>query len=51
MATPEQAVEAFDELTKTYREFLQLAADALAPETAQEDRDALRRVLEDFIKS
>lgn len=49
MATPEQAMEAFEELTETYREFLQLAADALAPETPQEDRDALRRVLQSFI--
>ncbi len=49
MATPEEALDAFESLMNTYREFLQLAHDALAAEATQEQREAMREQIKIFL--
>lgn len=41
----------FDNLMESYRSLFQQCADALAPDAPQEQRDALRKAIEDFLKS
>jgi len=49
MATAQEALDAFESLMDTYREFLQLAYDALAAEATQEQRDLIREQIEIFL--
>jgi len=49
MATAQEAVEALKGLTKAYREFLQLAHDALAPDATPEAREIMREQIANFL--
>jgi hypothetical protein len=49
MATADQALDAFQSLMDTYREFLQLAHDALAPDATPEQREVMREQIKLFI--
>lgn len=42
--------ERFDTLLETYRSLFLQCADALAPETPQEERDALRKNILNFLE-
>jgi hypothetical protein len=49
MATADQALDAFQSLMDTYREFLQLAHDALAPDATPEQREVMREQIQLFL--
>ena len=49
MATAKQALDSFGELMDAYREFLQLAHDALAPDATQAQREVVREQIKLFI--
>jgi hypothetical protein len=49
MATAQQATQALRELSQAYRDFLQLAHDALAPDATPEERKAIREQIKLFI--
>jgi hypothetical protein len=49
MATADQALDAFQSLMDTYREFLQLAHDALAPDATPEQREVMREQIKLFL--
>lgn len=45
MATPEQAMEAFNDVVDSYHELLQMAHDALAAGVPQERRNIVRETI------
>jgi hypothetical protein len=49
MATAKEALDSFSEMMDAYREFLQLAYDALAPDATRAQREAIREQIKLFI--
>jgi hypothetical protein len=49
MATAQQATQALKELSQAYRDFLQLAHDALAPDATPEEREVMREQIKLFL--
>jgi len=49
MATAQEALESFGKMMDAYREFLQLAYDALAPDATNAQREAIREQIKQFI--
>ena len=49
MATAQQATQALKELSQAYRDFLQLAHDALAPDATPEQREVMREQIKLFL--
>jgi hypothetical protein len=49
MATAQQATQALKDLSQAYRDFLQLAHDALAPDATPEERKVMRDQIKLFL--
>jgi hypothetical protein len=49
MATAQQATQALKDLSQAYRDFLQLAHDALAPDATPEEREVMREQIKLFL--
>jgi hypothetical protein len=45
MATPEQAMDAFNDVVDSYHELLQMAHDALAAGVTQQERNSVRQTI------
>lgn len=50
MSDKQPITEKFDDLIESYKNLFRQCADALAPEASQEQRDALRAAIKDFLK-
>lgn len=49
MSDKQALTKQFDDLTESYRNLFQQCADALAPEASQEQRDAVRAAIQEFL--